>query len=747
MRKLLFFLLLCISSISGAAPSTPLKTDLALGKKVLFSPGPNYSGTATGGTDAFDLTDGKVSERTDNRLWYDATSVGWSYPGRFNLGVDLGQQSDITEIAMRFQNGGTVGTGLMFPGWVEAFVSNDGKHYTKIAEFSRWHKGDFEKYGIPNVKARGNSVVDTLRFQNLKARGRFVGLRIYGAAVTISDELYVYGTADSGVAAEEAMIPSDFTVTQPQVYFNKPYLEIATNIPLPVPIGLTTPDADGSDVSVTMELPPGFKFRGGKIGGIDIASLKPKVLSDGWSLYTFDAKKAKSDKMFGQVYMQAKGWKDEQNGELRYQSGNDNWQSPQMTIPIRAVNVPAAPRLKTIMASLGWWYSASGEWPDELNTFRVLGINTFNVFGKMGMPTDPKAPQWARLEDARKAGFFISNIDSPLYWMKANHKDEKEIYNQLEDGNPGKQLCISYRGPYYQEEVERFATSIARIKPDFTSEDIELWSGGLTESPRCTRCQADFKASGFKTWEDWQEAKGKEMISDLMLASRKALKDAGGHDFQNGVYDLSPGETYQDLFNFDSMYPQLLQRSEVSTYTSLLPDDLEFIGDQAREDRAKLPRSDVMPWNTPGDAGTFSGDDFMWSLLENYTNGARGIWFWSSRMWDSEDLIAYNKVIHAIAPVENVIVDGNLIGSDATIEGAGRVSGMKLGNRMVLLLADYFGKSDGTLKLQVDVPVKSSLRDLMTNESVGKVLLPGKQTINIALNGQRARLLEVAPQR
>lgn len=65
---------------------------------------------------------------------------------------------------------------------------------------------------------------------------------------------------------------------------------------------------------------------------------------------------------------------------------------------------------------------------------------------------------------------------------------------------------------------------------------------------------------------------------------------------------------------------------------------------------------------------------------------------------------------------------------------------------MILLLADYFGKSDGTLKLQLDLPVKSSLRDLLTNESVGKVLLPGKQTINIALNDQRARLLEVAPQ-
>jgi hypothetical protein len=260
------------------------------------------------------------------------------------------------------------------------------------------------------------------------------------------------------------------------------------------------------------------------------------------------------------------------------------------------------------------------------------------------------------------------------------------------------------------------------------------------------RCQEDFKKSGLPTWEAWQEAKGKEIISDLTTAAQKSIKDAGGHPFQNGVYDFRPGVTYQKVFNFNTLYPQLLQRSEVSTYTSLQPGDLEFIGDEARKDRAQLPHSDVMPWNTPGDAGTFSGDDFMWSLLENYANGARGIWFWSSRMWDAEDLIAYNKVIRAIAPVEDIITNGDLAGASATVQGPGRVSGMKLGSRMMLLVADYFGKSDGTLKMQLNVQATSSLRDLMTGKTIGKVLLPGKQTVNIPLNGQRARLLEIAPQ-
>ena len=71
--------------------------------------------------------------------------------------------------------------------------------------------------------------------------------------------------------------------------------------------------------------------------------------------------------------------------------------------------------------------------------------------------------------------------------------------------------------------------------------------------------------------------------------------------------------------------------------------------------------------------------------------------------------------------------------------------GMKLGNRMMLLAADYLGKSDGTLKLHLTLAVKSQLRDLLTGETIGKVLSAGKQTVTISLNGQRARLIAVSP--
>ena len=52
-------------------------TNLALGKTVLFHPAPDMSLTKAGGSDAVDLTDGKLSGRSDDKLSFDPKAVGW----------------------------------------------------------------------------------------------------------------------------------------------------------------------------------------------------------------------------------------------------------------------------------------------------------------------------------------------------------------------------------------------------------------------------------------------------------------------------------------------------------------------------------------------------------------------------------------------------------------------------------------------------------------------------------------------
>jgi len=746
------FGILLPATITSAAPLPPMKdrTDLALGKEVLFSPAPSGTKAANSG-----LTDGKISTCADHDLSQDPIAASWSYAGRVNLAVDLGKVCDINEIAIRLQNGSpgyTTNAGRMFPGWVEAFVSDDGERYTKVAEFSQWNANDFKKFGIS--QERDSTWIDCLRFKDLKARGRWVGLRFYSTARTYSDELYVFGspsTAPTNVP-NLAVKATGFSVKHPEFYFHKPYLELANNIPLPVPVGFNVPaDREKADLAVDIDVPPGVELKSGVIASQSAESIKPKALPDGWRRYSFSSSQKVAARFKGRLYLQATSWKDGQQGELRYRFTDQNWQSPELSVPIRAVNVPEAPRLKKIMASLGYWNSPTDNWPEELRALKTIGVNTYSVMAPSDKTEVPKNTLTA-IEAARKQGFFISSaMYGPLRPMLRDHlKDRKtggegaEVFDVFANGTYGTKLCPSYRGKYYQQEIDRFAHLMAVIKPDFSTEDLELWAN-YTGFENCLRCQADHNTSGL-SWEDWKQEKAKEISADIVDRTKELLKAAGKNSFDTGIYNVSPEHIYDGgFFNFDKLYPNIITQSQGSTYSSLQPADITFIGDKARNARQHMKHSDVMPIMTPGDAGTFPGENLEWAILECYTNGSRGIWFWSERAWDSEDLIAYNKVIRAIAPVEDIIVDGDLVGQSAIVDGPGRISGMKLDSKMVLLASDYFSKSDGSIKLHLDIPKKSTLRDLFSGETIGVPLDAGSQTVSIPLNGQRARLLEVLP--
>ncbi|NQT15364.1 MAG: hypothetical protein HQ582_21590, partial [Planctomycetes bacterium] len=636
------FAIACLASeaISAETPPADGRRNLALGRAVVFAPAPNYRLTGRGESDATDLTDGKLTRREDRAIWFDSSAVGWSYGGRVNLAVDLGQPTRIDEIAIRLL-GGSPQAGVSIPGWIEAFVSHDGENYFKVAECSRWRQGDFQRFGVPDEA--GTAWIHCLRFTDLDVSGRWVGLRMYAGGLSASDELYVFGsTAQSAGPAPSAGEATDFAVSRPQPYFHKPELVIATNVPAPVPVGIVMPDDGRSKgaLRVTVDVPPGVELRGGQLGSVDPERVELEG-ADGGTRYRFAVSAASSTKVLGRLYLQAPGWEDGQTGSLRYRFAQEGWESTEQEVPLRAVDVPPAPRLKRIKAGLGWWSAAAtAQWPDALDTWELIGLNTFPMFAQW-MKTDD--PLWQLADEARRRGFFMVNIDSPIHRMLDRRKKEPEIFCQFEDGGRGERLCPSYRGPFYEEEIERFAKAMGRARPHFASLDVELWGWqGPLDCPKCTRCRKDFEASGLDSWDSWKLAKGDQMWRDLVTAARAEVAEAGGPEFEIGGYDFRAGSAYQSVWSVDRLYPKWIQTSQVSTYSCLYPYHLELIGNEVREDRRGLPHSDVLPWLSPGDAGTFPGESLQWALLECYANGARGVYFWSSRVWDAESVIAYN---------------------------------------------------------------------------------------------------------
>ncbi len=548
-------------------------------------------------------------------------------------------------------------------------MSDDGETWRRVGEYSVFNEGDDEKFGIPAYE--GTGWVHRFRFSDLNTRGRWVGIRLYTTSLTVCDEMYVMRGDHDAEGCDMTALPTvDFSVTGPSMHFHKPYLWFTTNINSPNPIGLTMPaGAEAKLVTVALDLPRGTSLVAGKVGGAEMveAGIAGEEIEGGdFTRYEFPAEAVSSTKTWGRIFI-AGDWPDGQEGVLRYRlTRADGTEGVLTEVPLMAVEVPETERPEQLCVGLSWYGLGSlKSWPDGLDAYKQRGLNTVTSFVHW-MSDQEDIDFW---EQCRDEGFKLLNIDSTF------HRVEKadEIHCQFEDGTTGSRLCPSYRGANYEAEIQRVAEENARALPDYFFADVELWGWrGPSDAAKCTRCQADFKASGLATMEEWQKAKGVEMWGDVVAATRAAVAEEGGEPVEIGVYDWRAGEAYQFTWDFDAMYPDLLQSSQVSTYTPLYPYHLGLIGDRVREDRENLPKSDVLPWLTPGDSGTFSGETLRCALLECFANGARGINYWSGRVWDSEMLVGYSDAIRAAGKVENLIVQGELI-EGAEVVGIGRV--------------------------------------------------------------------------
>ena len=717
------------------AQSDPRDVDpaqnLALNKSVTFLPAPDYFYTAAGGADATDLTDGKAT--TSSHLCGAPNTVEWLYPGRVNLAVDLGAVQPIDEVAMRFQGGS-----LTWPsGWVEAMVSDGpGQPYYKVAELSRWRPGDYQKYEVPTIG--GTDWAYRLRFQNLKTRGRFVGIRFYGTAFTCSDQIYVFkGSQDPKAVVHPQAAITDFTVTDAQMYFHKPVVYVTSNIVTPLSIGsVAAPSPVAKPMSVSLTLPKGVTIAGGAVAGNPLSSaVIARARQTVQYIWNFNTKGV-ADKVFARLYVSGSPDRGAKS-ELSYKLSWASYESPVITVPMQFIDVPQPRAIpQRLMLGLSWWSITDTQtWPDWDRTFRNLGFNTISAVNPS--PSDPTIADF--VAQARAAGYRMQLIDSTFEQMASRRANQAEIYCQFADGTHSQTLCPSYRGQYYQEEMDRVAAAVARLQPSYLHTDIEIWGGSTSLNvQKCTRCQADKKASGIAAWPDWFTTKGEDIWIDLYHAAQ----GAAAVPLEMGSYDFRPGETYQLFWPVDRLYPAYLQSTQVSTYTPFEPYHIELTGDNVQADRKLLPKTDELPWISPGDAGTFPGDALYYALLECFVNGSRGVNFWSGRVWDGEYLAAYARAIRAVQPVEDIIVDGDLFLPE--VDGKGRVSGMRRGEDIVLLVADYYGTAGGAVNVKLNFLQSMQILDLDQNKEIG-ISVSGPRTLRVDLGSDSAKLLLLTP--
>ena len=712
-----------------AGPAAGARANLALGKKVIFSPEPNNEATSVGGTDAFDLTDGKLAERAGPELRLDPAAVGYSYAGLVQWSVDLQAVGDIGEVAVRFE-GGAPEPSVCFPPWVELLVSNDGLQYYRVASFDFWRPGDRDKYGIP--RDQGKAWVHTLRFREINVRARYVGLSFYSTGYSSSDEMWVYqGDPGTRYRKPEEGTATDFSAVRPRAYFHKPIVLVATNMSTPTPVGLAMPAwLPKAGVTWTLDVPRGIRCTGFATGWGVVKPTPQPAPDRSFTRYAFTWPTATNNREALRLFLQADGPAG-RGTVLRHELQWEGGKTLSAEQPLEVIEVPSAPRPKRLLTGLAWWgLSETEAWPDALRAFETLGFNTFPVFARQ---VRPRTHDEQVVEAFRQAKFKVLNVDSTFHGLVDGPLAvRKEVTCQFSDFSHGDSFCPSYRGPLYASEIERLAQDCVRVKAAYLSCDIELWcSHGLSDSRRCLRCLDDFRKSGMKDWKEWQLAKGEEIWRDLAAKVRTASRAAGLAEPELGLFGTGPGRASEDFWPFDRLYPEYLGHAESGAYSPLYPYHLRLVGDMTRADRLKLPRSDVFFWLTPGDAGPFPGEVFTWAIVECFANGARGTPFWSDRLWDAENLAAYARAIRIVAPVEDIIVDGTPV-SDVRTRPPLRVSGMRRGDDFFLLVADYDPHESKTLEVELPLSKACVVTDLGSGKIVGEVK-EGQRVFRVSL--------------
>ena len=488
-------------------------------------------------------------------------------------------------------------------------------------------------------------------------------------------------------------------------------------------------------------MPAGVRLVTGRYNHVEEAPVLGQLTvvdGESYTRYQLEQKYTKSIKSFLRLFLTG-DWPSGQQGHLRYRFSCNEKPQAWHTIPIEAVHLPLAPQPKRLQAGLSWFYfDDTIAWPDSLTSMAYLGLNNVTIFRHH---SDDDHKTWNALADFQQAGYKTMVVDSPFHHLIDNEKDNAEIFMRDEEGQATKKFNPSYRGPLYQKEISRLASQAAKAKADYLIYDIELWgASGPKEAEHCALCQADFAKGGYSDWEAWMLDKGEQIATDLS----DAVRAAAGKHIDMGSYDFRPDQAYHRVWPFDRIYPEHINHSQVSTYTTLEPYHIELIGNEVREDRRKLPKSDQMPWITPGDAGSFPGEKFRYALLEAFANGSRGVLFWSGRVWDTENLAAYSRAIRNVTPVEDIILDGTLL-DRVTTHPKTRISGMKDGNHLFLLVSDYFDRLKGkTVTITLPISVKSSVIDLDTGETVAQVS-PSAPSFKIDLSKDLARPLHIVP--
>jgi len=731
--------------------------ELVRGKEVQFFPKPNYRLT-TDENDPYDLTDGSLSSRVDDRIWFNNDAVGW-YGGLGTssgilLLVDLGVPQPVGQVAFRMLGGGEQTT-LVFPSSVEFLASNDNRQYAVLQSMVKLNPAEAEQsdfktaYYLPE---EGRAYVATMVCRE-PVRARYIALRIRPQASLFIDQISILKASPTAVFKPLDEFPrthvyTDGIAVRPR---HNPFT-VTTNISTPNWLVVQdNSEADPAKVKLgfRLELPRGLR-------------VLPQT--------SLEFKEVATDKLGSVAYEFGYDGKHRAGsiGPLWIEKLPDAQIAPQATVKItgiiegrdshsiesllQLVTIPEVPPLKSLDVSLAWMSDGvQQQWPNFLRDFRKMGfdyVSTFpRSFGK------DKAGRWNEttrknldfLQQAREAGYGIVYDESPFHVMwsrvqadlkakKISEEEAEQLFTQI-DGKRGTRMNILYRGKYFQDEIKRIAELAALVQPDHVYHDIEWWTPHVTESKKDPRVIAAWKQSG-KEWDEYVTDMGAQVLGELVKTMRAAVPQK---QMTVGLYNSDPkNKIYNSIFQFDKIYPGIVDLAQPSLY---IQGRAKLVADRIRFDYDAMQKRAIIPWLSAGTYGEFEPRWMEPMVLEAILNGARGVTYYWFGNFDPMDFYYHTKALAALAPYEKLLQDGKPIPYQGD-NGALSYTAFASDSEALVLVGNY-GHAAGT-QVSLPLPVKSARQATvdgkpltMNGDSVSLAVPPGEFRLVVFRGGNR----------
>lgn len=663
--------------------------DLTRNTPLVFSPPPNYSLT-TDPHDPLDLTRGRLTDRSDDRVWFDKHAVGWYFgTTRVFIKLDLGKVEPVGKLVIRLL-GGTTGN-FKFPSGLDLYVSKDGKDYHQTASMKKLapcesNQCDWKRYyyleesaPVPNTRM--------YPFQlDINADARYIILEISGETGAIFSDALACLKADKKNENYNAAyktpgieIPMEGLLIRPRI----PELAVMAGLPAPQRFVITdmrTDEDRKKNASLVVELPQGMSAIGEK----------GEKLPSGATRYVYDLSRMKGAYLFpGQTiasptfYFSVSGPVSGKAVVYARSGGVDQFKTE---LPVNVVVPPPVAPFRRLHVSLSWMGEEHArKWPDFLKDWQKLGFNTVSTFPRFWHGPAAIENGKAFVGAARAAGYKIIMNDSSFHEMVRGKKAGNEIYCQI-PGRTHTMLCPTYRGDAYQKEMERVRRCVRDGKPDFVFYDIEIWHDAHTSAPVCDRCKDGMKKSG-QNLDDYLYAKGAEVMADLKQAVKQGAKDAGISVPVIASYNRQPLHPKYGIEFWNSTYPSSLDMAQPSLYVAGRAQDVH---DNIRGNHRLLGNKKLIPWLSTGCYGEFDSYKVEQMVLEALMNGAQGVTYYCFDDFTDSPLDFYYhlKALAEIRPYEDLVMDGVVTEISGSVKEM-TYSMLRNKNEALLLVGNY----------------------------------------------------------